>query len=245
MSSVIDLATREERPPYVRFERRPVQNKPRSDAEGRWVGEDRDFVLITPAYTKDVIVREVDGWFAKLEGDRRNARIPDTWIPHYRRAYDAWKNGQEPPLDGMPIRGWSVISPAQQEMLVSLNIRTVEDLAQVTEDGIRRIGMGGVTLKNKAIAALKAAREQGPLVMENAELKAQLDLATKNVETLTEQVAALKAMVESGASARPAAFHVEPSAEISAAEILEDEPPAVAVETEPVRRGPGRPRKAA
>ncbi len=242
MSSVVDLATREERPPYVRFERRPVQNKPRSDAEGRWVGEDKDFVLITPSYTKDVIVREVAGWFEKLEGDFRNGRIPNTWVPHYRRAYEAWKNGQEPPLDGMPIRGWSVISPAQQEALVSLNIRTVEDLAQVTEDAMRRIGMGAVTMKNKAIAALKAAREQGPLVMENAELKAQLELATRNVETLTEQVAALKAMVESGASARFPVFHEEQSPQITAAELLEDDEPQAA---EPVRRGPGRPRKAA
>ncbi len=242
MSSVVDLATREERPPYVRFERRPVQNKPRSDAEGRWVGEDKDFVLITPSYTKDVIVREVAGWFEKLEGDFRNGRIPNTWVPHYRRAYEAWKNGQELPLDGMPIRGWSVISPAQQEALVSMNIRTVEDLAQVTEDGIRRIGMGGVKMKNLAIAALKAAREHGPIVMENAELKAQLDLANKNVETLTEQVAALRAAVESGVSARSPVFHEEQPATITADDILEDAPVA---EDAPAKRGPGRPRKAA
>lgn len=230
MSSVMDLATREERPPYVRFERKAIENVPESQKAGHWVGKDTDFVKITPAYTKDVIVRDVDGWFKKLEQDRRNGRIPDTWIPHYKRAYEAWKSGQEPPVDGIPIRGWLAISQAQQELLTSLGILTVEDLAGVTEDAMRRIGMGAVKMKNLAVAALKAAKEQGPLVLENADLKARLALAEQNVETLSGQLAALKEYVRANqlgqAQEAPQELDADPDANAIAASDLMDEDPA-------------------
>ena len=223
MSSVVDLATREERPPYVRFERRAVEDKAASLAAGHWVGKDVDYVKITPAYTKDVIVRDVAGWFEKLKQDERNGRVPNTWIPYYQRAYKAWQDGQEPPIEGTPIRGWSVISPAQQEMLCGLQILTVEDLARLPEDSFRRVGMGAAKLKNLAIAAVKAAKEHGPLVMENAEMKAALELANANIKTLTAQVNDLKAMVDRGATT----MTVEtPAVEINASDLMDDAPPS-------------------
>lgn len=239
MTSVIDIATREERPPYVRFERKPVQNVAKSNEAGHWVGEDTDFVKITPAYTKDVIVRDVKSWFEKMEHDRRNGRIPNTWIPHYKQAYEAWKNGQEPPVNGIPIRGWTVISPAQQEMLCSMNILTVEDLAGVTEDGMRRIGMGAVGMKNKAVAALKAAKEQGPLVMENADLKARLALAEQNVHTLSGQLATLKEYIKANQFGQPQAAPLEITVDpdenaIGASDIIEDDPPGQGADDEMV-----------
>ncbi len=256
MNSVIELATREERPPYVRFERRAVEDKPASEREGRWVGKDVDFVKITPAYTKDVIVRDVKGWFEKLAHDERNGRIPNTWIPHYKRAYQAWQDGQEPPIDGMPIRGWAVISPAQQEMLCGVGILTVEDLAGLPEDAFRRVGMGAAKLKNLAIAAMQAAKSHGPLVMENASLKERLDLAERNVATLVEQVNALKAVVDKGGMVTRLETFDEPAAPpIAASDLLDDEPQVTHYDTAgeipafvpeaTVKRGPGRPRKVA
>lgn len=219
MSSVVDFATREERPPYVRFERRPVEDHAKSKAEGRWVGRDVDFVKITPSYTKDVIVRDVDGWFSKLKQDEKNGRIPNTWLPHYQRSYDAWKNGQEIPLEGTPIRGWGVISPALQETLLSCDIRTVEDAAQMTEDAMRRVGMAGNDIRNKARAALKAG-DKGKLVMENAELRAKLTVAEQNVEKLTADLQMLKDFVKANVQVtEPAAAQA-----ITATDLIDTEP---------------------
>lgn len=226
MNSVVDLATREERPPYVRFERRAIEDKPASLAAGQWVGKDVDYVKITPAYTKDVIVRDVDGWFAKMQQDERNGRIPNTWIPYYKRAYDAWKGGQEPPLDGTPIRGWLALSPADQERVCGANIHTVEDLAQATEDSLRRLGMGGVRLKNLAIATVKAASGGGKLAMENAELKAQLELTQQNLATVNEQLNTLKVYVRQNMPQQEVAPKLEatPQVEIGLSDIVEPAP---------------------
>lgn len=196
MSELIDMATREERPPYVTFERRAIEDPAASAKAGHYVAVDVDYVKITPAYTKDVIIRDVASWFEKLDGDFRNGRIPPTWIPRYRAAYEAWKNGQELPLDGTPIRGWGVISPAMQEILCNMKVLTIEDAARMNDDAMKRIGMGAGDIRAKAQAALKAAKDTGPLVMENAKLRSELTVANQNIEALTENLTRLTRIVE-------------------------------------------------
>lgn len=185
----------ESRPAYVRFERRAVQDKAASDAAGRYIAKDVDYALITPLYTKDVIIHKVSDWMPKLAADVENERIPKQWADAYRKGYEAWKAGEEMPLNGTPIKSWGVLSPAQQETLIRMSVLTVEDLAAINDDGIRRIGMGGVDLKNKAIAFIKSGNDTGKLVMENASLKAQLDVAIKTIDGLTTSVEELSDVV--------------------------------------------------
>lgn len=231
-----DIEIRQEKPAYVTFERRPVQDVAASEREGRYIAKDVDYVKITPAYTKDVMIHKVSDWFPKLENDVRNERIPAMWVDHYRKHYAAFQNGQELPLEGTPIRGWGVLSPAQQETLIRCTILTVEDLAGVNDDGIRRIGMGGVDLKNKAIAFLKSAKDTGSLVLENARLRAQLDVAEKNVEGLSKSVEELSAVVERLDRMSVPRETPPPPVEIKKNELID-------VDEAPPRRGPGRPRK--
>jgi hypothetical protein len=193
MSAVGAVADRTERPAYVRFERRPIENKAATLEQGKWVGRDVDFALITPPYSKDVHVVKCDQWLANLEADLRNERIPLAWAENYRKQYHAWKNGQELPLNGTPIKGWGVISPAQQQTLTSINILTVEDLAGINDEGVRRIGMGAIELKNKAKAWLAQLSDKGPLTLENAALKTENANLRAQVDALTKQVQALAA----------------------------------------------------
>ena len=53
--SVGELISREERPAYVRFERRPMEDKAASIREGRYVAKDVDFALVTPPYSNDCV----------------------------------------------------------------------------------------------------------------------------------------------------------------------------------------------
>ena len=109
----------------------------------------------------------------------------------YQRHYDAWKNGQELPLVGTPIRGWPVLTPSQQENLIRVNIPTVEYLAEANDEGLARIGMGGLEQKRKAIAWLAQATDKGPLTQQMASLQTENDVLKMSVETLTKQVNAL------------------------------------------------------
>lgn len=232
--SVGELLDRKDRPAYVRFERIPVEDKAASLREGHYVARDVDYALITPPYSKDVFKQKVPAWFESLEMDLRNDRIPQEWVDQYKNQYRAWQNGQELPLNGTPIKGWGVISPAQQETLIRMNILTVEDLAKVNDEGIKRIGMGAIDLKNKANAWLAQLQDKGPLTLKVAALESENGLLKSSVETLSLNLEAVKAQLAAMTRAQaPALAVVEPEG-ISADDILE----------EPVKRKPGRPSNA-
>lgn len=193
MDAVGNVLERTERPAFVQFERRPIEDKVASREEGRYIAKDVDFALVTPPYSKDQVVCRIDRWKDNLENNVRLGKIPKEWKDHYLRAYDAWKNGQELPLNGTPIKGWGMISPAQQEMLIHIKILTVEDLAGVNEEGQRRIGMGSIDLKNKARAWVTQNKDKGPLTQEvaalkneNAQLKASLESLQKQVDKMSQ-----------------------------------------------------------
>lgn len=188
MSAVGMVAERDERPALVRFERVAVEDKAAGLKAGHYVGRDVDFALITPPYSKDVFKTKIPQWFSNMEQDVANGRLPEKWRDDYKQAYERWKNGQEIPLNGVPIRGWGVISPAQQETLTRMNILTVEDLAHVNDEGIRRIGMGAMELKNKASAWLSQLTDKGPLTQEIASLKAENVVLKASIESLEKRL---------------------------------------------------------
>lgn len=218
--SVGDLIVREERPPYVRFERQVVEDKAASLAAGHYVGKDVDFVLVTPPGSKDEMVSKVDRWFENTERNVRDGRMNPKWLELWREGYARWKNGQEMPLNGTPIRGWGLVSPAQQETLIRLHIMTVEDLSCINDEGTRRIGMGAMELRNKAKNWLQSMKDHGPLVSQVTSLEQQNRILKSQVDTLGAQVAALR----SGQSVQPQA--VSFTEEITASDLLEDEPVA-------------------
>ena len=193
MSAVGEVTERQDRPAHVRFERVAVEDKAASLAAGRYAAKDVDFALITPPYSRDIVRQKVAQWMLNMEQDVRNGRIPEKWRDDYLDAYKRFQAGQEQPLNGTAVKGWGVISPAQQEVLIRMNVLTVEDLAGINDEGLRRIGMGAMELKNKAMAWIKQLNDRGPLVQENAALKAQVELLIANQATLTRQVQELKA----------------------------------------------------
>jgi len=222
--SASELANREERPAHVSFERIPVEDKVASLREGRFVAVDVDYVNVTPAYSKDCFRSKATTWFAQVKQDVNAGRTPERWLEIWQEAYSRWLNGQEIPLNGTPIKGWGLISPAQQEMLIRINCLTVEDLAGANDEGLRRMGMGSMDLRNKAKAWLQSVNDHGPLTMEVAALKTENNNLRTEIATLVDQVMGLSAQVR--AMAVPLA-EIPASAEpIGVADILDTAPPA-------------------
>lgn len=222
--SVESLVDRQDRPAYVRFVKTAVEDKTESIRQGRYVARDVDYAHITPPYSKDVIVQKVSAWLAQLDVDVNNGRIPAKWRDAWKDGYAKWQNGQEMPLHGTAIRGWGVISPAQQENLIRMNILTVEDLAHINDEGAKRLGLGWLELKTKARTWLDQVEDKGAITMKMAELERQnankdalIESMTSKLDALTSQVAALA--------------QVQPSNTITADDILP--------ESEPVKRRRG------
>ncbi len=158
---------------------------------------------------------------ANMEQDVTNGRMPAEWRDRYVLQLEAWRNGQELPPEGTPIRGWGVISPAQQEMLTRINILTVEDLAGVNDEGLRRIGMGALDLKNKAVAWMAQLADKGPLTIEVAGLKAENASLRTSIETMSAQLKALESKIISG---NQPVVSVPTTTDISADDIMPEDP---------------------
>jgi hypothetical protein len=216
--SIQDFVERKERPPFVKFVRVAVDDPEETRKQGHYVAKDVDFVNVTPAYSKDVFKSPVHEWFNTLEQDVRNERFPKQWLDLFKDNYSKWRNGQEIPLNGTAILGWGVISPAQQETLIHLNIRTVEDLAGINDEGIKRVGMGAVSLKIKAAAWLSELQSKGPNTIKIADLETENALLKQNMAALEKTVGDLKAAIE----IKTGVVTPAPAPMIVASDIIED-----------------------
>lgn len=235
MSAVNDIVDREERPPYVRFERRSVEDKKKSLEAGHYVGKDVDFALITPPYSKDCVEIPVARWFENQQRYVMNGRTPKAWLDNWKNGYEAYKKGEEIPLNGTPIKTWQAISPAQSKTIVAAGILTVEDLAACNDEGLRRLGMGGRDLISRAKSWVKGSSDIGKLALENSTLLKENEGLKTTIESLEGKVRELQRMLELKEKDIPKETTVDvPRETISAEDILnwdgtpvnEDEMPA-------------------
>ena len=217
---------------YVRFYTESKHLPKRSEEEGRYVAIDVDMVEVIQKGARDGVKFEVSRWLRQNLAEVAGQRLPREHEQRYKQMYDLWKNGQEMPLEGTPIKGWAVIPPSQQEAIIHAGIRTVDDLAKMNGEAMQRIGMGAVMLKNKAQAWMAQAQDKGPLTLEMAKLKADNDLLKLNMQKLQEQLQALQN--EKPKRQVRVQRQEEQEEGIGLSEIMDEEPQ---------KRGPGRPRK--
>jgi hypothetical protein len=110
--------------------------------------------------------------------------------PHY----EAWKKGEELPEHGTPLAAWNGCTAAMAKTLKSFDVRTVEDIADLTESQVQKIGLGGLYAVRQA--AKRWVEAQG-----TRDIAAALGEKDAQIEQMQEQLAALMEMVQ----ARPPA----------------------------------------
>jgi hypothetical protein len=186
----------EERPPYIVFSTVSVEDREASIKAGHYVGKDVDMAHITPAGSKDRIERVVADWFPQLRIDQEAGRIPAEWVRYYNEAYKAFKDGQEAPVNGIPLADWPGLSPTLFKTLTSLHLRSVEDVAAANEETISRMGMGGRSLKQRAIDYLAAANDVGKVAEDASAMRIELERAKSRNDDLEAKLAALTAQVQ-------------------------------------------------
>lgn len=223
--SVGELLERDEdRPAYVRFERRAVDDKAATLKAGHYVSRDEDYALITPPYSKDCIEKKVDTWFGQAAVNVKNGRIPQRHLDLWKDSYKRWLNGQEEPLNGTSVKDWNALSPAQCKNLISAGCLTIEDLAAANDEALKRIGMGAVDLKNRAKAWLQAAKDHGPLVGQVTSLQKENEQLKGSIESLQEQVTLLTRQLDSKDESPQVIPAIREELTITADDILEKTP---------------------
>lgn len=80
--------------------------------------------------------------------------------------YDAWKDGQEVPQNGSPLSMWTQLGREQVETLQSHGVKTIEDLAALTDGHIQRIQITGLRSLIEGAKRFLAAADSNRLTAE-------------------------------------------------------------------------------
>ena len=171
---------------YCEFKLMAVKDPEASLREGRVIMKDEPFAYIYPRGGKDKVKKKVLTPDGQLNPD----------LAGYREHYEAWKRGEEGPVDGTDIRNFAVLTPAQIENFRAFKIMTVEQLAEANEETIKNIGHGARAMKQKAQDYLKFGQNGGKVAEEMSELRANLEAQKLENEQLREQLQELDALVK-------------------------------------------------
>lgn len=100
-----------------------------------------------------------------------------------------WKRGNETPVNGTPLEAWTA-EAEMVEVLNSVNVRSVEDFAELADHLLMRLNIPGSREKQKRARAFLDARS------DTAKVSAEVaELRSKN-EALVNTVNELKALIE-------------------------------------------------
>jgi hypothetical protein len=154
---------------YVEFYAHSEHQPFKSQEAGRPIYEKRDYIKIIQPGERDQMIREVT--------DLDRMRFPRQW--------QAYANQQEQVPDGTPIAVMFPQDPQICDQMRGLKVHTVEQLAGLGEEGIKRLGMGGRAYVERAKAFLNAA----------SNMKGAHEMQ-RQIEAQTDEIATLKAALE-------------------------------------------------
>jgi hypothetical protein len=139
---------------YVTFDMHQRHNQPKSDAEGRPVYDDVEYVrIIVPGDKQNEVHRPAS------EMDKRR----------WPRQYADFKSGAREAQSGTPLKEWTAISASQAKELEHFHVYTVEQLANLSDTNIQNIGpIRG--LQAKAKDYLEKALGNAPMDKMRAEM---------------------------------------------------------------------------
>lgn len=152
----------DKRPPFVRFETREYGvNQELTAKEGRIVPNQVDFALIVPFASKDQVEKPATEWLAQIKAQAMAGNYPSEWVQMFNMHYEEWKKGNEVPREGTPVRGWALLTKEQANRLHFKGITTVEDLAEVPDQGLGEMGLDGRYMRDTAKAWINEYKDKG------------------------------------------------------------------------------------
>lgn len=190
----MNVAIAQARPPYIEFKRIAKDDPKRSVELGYRVTKDVDMAYVMQPGSKDQVERVATDWLESIKRKMLEGApdaYPEEWVMAIHKKYDAWKQGQEAPLDGTSVREWPVLSPAQAENFIAMHILTIEDVAAMTEEAMSRF-MGARDLREKAREWLKGKEISESAMKENVELKQANAAMQKTMAELLERISMLE-----------------------------------------------------
>lgn len=137
------------------------------EGKGRPVYDEVEYIeIMVPGDRNNIVHRPV------TNEDRRK----------FAQQYAQWKAGSQETASGTPLKAWPGITRAQVEELAYFNVKTVEQLAAISDGNLQSIPFAR-GLQNRAKAYLEQAKGNAPL-----------EAALAEIERLKNHVAALTSL---------------------------------------------------
>lgn len=179
-------------PPRLEFEYRPVEDRKKTQETGSYVSKDVAFVLVHRPGSKDVHEEDAEAWGRKLAERARQGLCPSSWVHDFKRIFEAWKKGEEIPVEGTPIRLWPGLKPSEVKMILAAGFLTVEQLASANDVEAGTIGLQAIDYRNRARQYLEAANGPGKMLEKQKALEAQIAAQQEQINQLLSAVNANK-----------------------------------------------------
>lgn len=167
----------------VKFFIKEHEDKAKTLAEGRPIFKEIEYVEIRMAGRRDPLAC-------------RPATHKDK--TRFARHYEAFQKRIEQPEEGTPLSEWPQISRSQVEELAFFNIKTVEQLANMSDTNAQQFH-GGYTLKTRAKEFLESS-DATKLIAEKEAMEQRINDLEAQLQQLLEQKQAEKPEPEKGVS---------------------------------------------
>lgn len=101
--------------------------------------------------------------------------------------YDAWKRGQDAPINGMPLDAAPFATKELVEVLKRVHIRSVEDLANAEDAALAKLNIPGIRMtQQKARAFLDAQANLSGVASEIAALRALVEQQAAEISEISQ-----------------------------------------------------------
>jgi hypothetical protein len=113
-----------------------------------------------------------------------------------RPRYEAWKNNQDLPETGTPLAAWNHLTQSQAEILRVNGVRSVEDVAQLTDTHFHRIPIPNLRSFVDAAKKFLDSKDVNAFTAQMEAKDEQLAAANARIDQMAEMLA--KFMEEKG-----------------------------------------------
>jgi hypothetical protein len=135
--------------------------------------KDVEFVeMFIPGDKNNIVVKPVDKRIKSL----------------YRERYEAWKAGRQELIEGTPVEHLPGIMPSQVEELKYQKVRTVEELASLSDEILQRLGVGYRAVSANAQKYLERAASGA----QDEKLRSEVSKKDAEIAALTRRLEALE-----------------------------------------------------
>lgn len=108
--------------------------------------------------------------------------------------YEHWKDGKEKPIDGTPLIAWPGATQQLVKALEPYHIRSVEDLANLTDGTMDKVPVPGIrAFRNQAKAFVEAQQTTAHVARDMAAKNEQIANLSRELAEMKELVASIAA----------------------------------------------------